>query len=148
MRKKFYLRTEPLPVPNAEHFTAAVTSLLGVDVDSVTARVRDAEVEARRELVRRLIDPVRAMAAKLAEAPKGDKDCPVFRDTLIGNVQDIVRLAPALNIAGDAQIDAFVAEIEGLTRYAPGTLRKDGAIRSEAAAKAAATLKRLSGYSL
>lgn len=148
MRKKFYLRTEPLPVPNAQHFTEAVTSLLGVDVESVDIRVRDAEQEARREVVRRLIAPVKAMAEKLSEAPKAGKDDIVFRDTLIGNVQDIVALAPKLNISGDPEIDAMVVEVEKLTRFSPAVLRDDKYTRNEAADLAAATLKRLSGYNL
>jgi len=148
MRKKVYLRTEPLPVPDAEHFSAMVGSLLGTDVESVNIRVRDSAIEAARELMRRLIEPVLAMAAKLAEAPKEGKDCPIFRDTLVSNIQDIAKLAPALNLTGDAQIDAFTKEVEALTRYAPDTLRSDQFTRAEAARKADEIAKRMSSYKL
>lgn len=148
MRKKFYLVTEPLPIPGAEQFTEAVTALLGVDVEGVNVRVRDAGHEAQRELMRRLIEPVKAMAVKLAEQPKEGKDTPVFRDTLIGNLKEIVELAPKLNLSDDPHIEKFVKELQGLTNYAPEVLRKDGATREEAARKARETLARLEGYKL
>jgi hypothetical protein len=103
-------------------------------------------VEAQKELMRRLIEPVRAMAVKLAEQPKEGKQCPVFRDTLIGNVMEIAAIAPKLNIAGDADIDAFVKEVEGLTRYTPDGLRKSGVDRSAAASAAADVAKRMEAY--
>jgi hypothetical protein len=144
--KKFYFRTEPVPVPDADHYEDGIKSLLGVDADSVNLRVSDAMVEAQKELMRRLIEPVRAMAVKLAEQPKEGKQCPVFRDTLIGNVMEIAAIAPKLNIAGDADIDAFVKEVEGLTRYTPDGLRKSGVDRSAAASAAADVTKRMEAY--
>lgn len=123
-----------------------MSSLLGVDADSVNVRVQDAMVEAQRELMKRMIEPVRAMAKKLSEQPKEGKDDIVFRDTLVGNVQDIAELVPKLNIAGDPELDKFAAEMAGLTRYAPDTLRKSKSTRAEAAGKAADVVKKLESY--
>lgn len=148
MRKRFYIRTEPLPVPNASHFEASVRAMLGTDADSVELRLADAEAEAKREVLRRMIEPLRAMAVKLAEAPAEGKQSPVFRDSLVGNLQDIVRLAPALNITGDPQIDAFVKDMDGLTRYSPDTLRKSAETRKEAQVKAEDLLRKLDGYKI
>lgn len=142
----FDFRTEVQPVPGAEHFTETVKSLLGVDTESVDVRVNDAMVEGQRELMRRLIAPVGAMAAKLAEQPKEGKRSPIFRDTLVENIKEIAKLAPMLNIGGDAQIDAFVKEMDGLARYAPDTLRESEATRAECQTKAEDLFKRLSGY--
>jgi hypothetical protein len=142
----FYFRTELLPVPDGSHFEGAMAQMVGIDAESVNCRVTSAAVEAQKELMRRMIDPVRAMAAKLSEAPKEGKEDIVFRDTLVGNIKEIVALAPKLNIAGDAQIDAFVKDMEGLTRYAPAVLREDKATREEAARKADEIAKRMSCY--
>jgi hypothetical protein len=142
----FYFKTEPLPVPDAGHFTGTMSSLLGVDAEGVNIRVADAMTEAQRELMRRMIEPVSAMAAKLAEAPKAGKEDICFRDSLIGNVQQIAEMVPKLNICGDAALDAFAAEMLALTRYTPSVLRDDKATRSEAAKLADALTKRLSGY--
>src|SRR6267142_1462705 len=119
----FYFATEPLPVA-------------------------DAMQEAQRELMRRLIDPVKAMAVKLAEQPKEGKASPVFRDTLIENIKTIAGLAPKLNIAGDPQIDVFVSEITKLTRFEPDTLRKSVQTREDVRREAEATLAKLTAYKL
>jgi len=148
MRKRFYLRTEPLPVPNASHFEDSIRQMLGQDAESVDLRIADAETEARREVIRRMIEPVRAMAEKLAEQPKEGKGCPVFRDSLIGNLREIAELAPKLNITGDAQIDAFVQEVDTISAVNPDTLRKSPETRKGAAEDAAALLKKLEGYRL
>jgi len=146
--ESFYFKTEPLPVPDAAHFEGTVKSLLGVDSEGVTMRVADAMQEAQRELMRRLIEPVKAMAVKLSEAPKEGKDSPTFRDSLVGNVKEIAKLAPKLNIAGDPAIDAFVKEIERLATLAPDHLRKSNVTRKAAATDAAAILQKLEGYKI
>ena len=148
MAKKVYLRYEPMPVPNSSHFASQVSMLLGTDAESVNIRVADAEREAKREVVRRMIEPVRAMAEKLAETPKCGRDDIVFRDSLIGNLRDIAALAPKLNIFGDPKIDEFAQMVGALGGYNAQGLREDKGGRAQAQAAAAATLQRLSGYSL
>src|SRR5580704_19381802 len=138
----FYFRTEPLPVPDAQHFEGTMSSLLGVDAEGVNVRVQDAMQEAQKELMRRMIEPVSAMAAKLAEQPKQGKEDICFRDSLVGNVQTIAELVPKLNIAGDPQLDAFAADMMKLTLYSPQGLRDDKATRAEAAKLASETMKR------
>lgn len=145
----FYFKTEPLPVPDAGHFERTMKSLLGVDAEGIDVRVQDAMEEAQKELMRRLIEPVRAMASKLAEPQKEGKDCPVFRDTLVGNIRQIVKLAPKLNIAGDPQIDAFVKEVKSsLALVEPAILRADVGARSAVARTADEIAKRMAAYSL
>lgn len=142
----FKFRTEPLPVPDAGHFEAAMTSLLGVDAEGVNIRVADAMQEAQKELMRRLIEPVSAMAKKLKEAPKEGKEDIIFRDTLVDNVKEIAVLAPKLNIAGDAQIDAFVAEMAAITKYSAESLRESKVTRNEVADRADAIAKKMAAY--
>jgi len=121
-------------------------SLLGVDTESVTIRVADAMQEAQKELMRRLIEPVRAMATRLSEQPKEGKSSPRFNDTLVGNLKEIAQLAPKLNIAGDPKIDEFVAEIGKLTAVEPQVLRDAPTTRQVVAQNAMAVLKKLEGY--
>lgn len=148
MRKRFYLKSEPLPVPDAEQFTESVSALLGTDVQSVNIRVRDATEEANRQLMARLIKPVQAMAAKLVEDPKGDAKDIRFKSSLVENIREIVDIAPKLNIGQDPMIDQFIAEMSKLTIHTPDELKQDKGIRSKVAAEAEATLKRLQGYKL
>jgi len=146
MRKRFYLRTEPLPVPNASHFEESIRLMLGQDAESVDLRLADAEAEARREVLRRLIEPVRAMATKLAEQPKDGKESPIFRDSLVENLKDIAALAPALNITGDKDIDAMAKQVGALAQVDAEALRKSDETRKCTAEDAQALLKKLEGY--
>lgn len=155
MAAKFYLTWEPLPVPDSQHFTAEVSALLGQDAKSVDLRIADAQTEAKRELLRRILEPVAAMAAKLVEEPKKDKKTGlpkediIFRDTLITNISDIVKMVPKMNLSGDPGVERLAADVEAnLTRYTAKTLREDKAIRKQVADSAADLVKRLSGYSL
>lgn len=142
MRRKFYLRSEPLPVPDAKHFTDTVASLLGTDLESVDLRVKDAQLEGQREVLKRLLTPVKHMAETLL------KEKPKIYETLIQNIADIVKLAPKLNLAGDPGLDALVAEVDKLTRYGTESLKGSAATRSEAQKAAAAVMAKLSGYKL
>ncbi len=151
MRSKFAFETLPLPVPSSDHFCDTVASLLGTDTAAVDSRIAEAEIEAKREVVRRLLEPVAAMAKKLAESPKQKEDGTfaediVFRDSLVENIADTCRIAPALNLGADPEIDKFIAEMEELTKYAPDVLRDAKNIRSEIQAKADQIAKRLSAY--
>lgn len=148
MAKKFYLRSEPLPVPDAEHFTESVTKLLGVDAQSVSVRVRDAGIEAQRELLRRMIEPVQAMATKLAEQPKGRHEAPIFRDSLVENVRAIAELAPKLNLSGDPAIDAFACDLERLVMIPAEVLRDAPFERTRVADAAKAMAEKMSAYKL
>jgi len=139
---KFYFRTEPLPIPDGAHFASTVASLLGTDTDSVNQRVAEASKEAQRELLRRMVEPVAHMAKKLSE------DSPRIFDTLISNIEDIARLAPALNLSGDPAIDSFVKDMKALTVVKADTLRESKPARTMHAQKAAEVLQRLSGYKL
>lgn len=153
MGSKFEFGAVPLPVPDGGHFADTVASLLGTDVQAVDQRVRDAAKEAERELLRRLLEPVVAMAQKLAEMPKTGKDGKaksdiVFRDSLVENLREIASLGPKLNISGDPEIDRFCAEIKALSAVKPDTLREDKAVRADIQKKADDLAKRLAGYNL
>lgn len=153
MRPKFHFEVQPLPVPNAAHFEKQVASLLGTDAETVNWRVRDAAIEAQRELLRRLLAPVQKMAQKLAEQPKvkangeAAEDI-IFRDTLVENVKEIAKLAPKLNLNGDPVIAGFCKDIEALAVHDADALRKDKALRATQQAKAKELADKLSGYTL
>lgn len=142
IRGKFYFKTEPIPVPDSTHFANTVADLLGTDTASVDARVADAAKEAQQELLRRMIDPVKNMVKVLSS------DKPRIFETLVGNVESICKLAPALNLAGDPAIDAFVVEMKKLTQFDADALREQPATRKAVAVKAEDIMKRLSGYNL
>jgi len=142
MREEFRFETQPLPVPDAAHFESTVSDLLGVDTQSVNQRVRDAQKEAQSELMKRLIEPVKRMVKVLSS------DKPRIFKTLIGDIQDIVKIAPALNLSDDPDIAAFVADLKTLSRFHTDYLRDNKEMRTEAQKEAETMLHRMSGYKL
>lgn len=158
MRKRIYLRADALPVPQAEQFTESIRGLLstmGVDPESVDLRVRDSQIEAQRELLARMKDPVLHMAAKLSGQTCHCRSCKGrasktanFKDSLVQNIQEVAALVPKMNLGGDPDLDAFAAEMNKLGSLDPEVLRVDDSAKSAAAEQAAAVLKRLEGYKL
>lgn len=143
MREKFHFGCTPIPVPDAAHFTGTVSSLLGVDLQAVNDRVEDATKEAVKELFRRMVEPVKHMVATLS------KDSPRIFDTLTGNVKEIAKLVPALNLADDPQLNQFAGEMTALvTKFDADKLREDEVARVDAKKGAQAILDKLSAYKL
>ena len=73
--------------------------------------------EATRQVMARILEKVEAITLRL-----GDDDA-VFRDTLIGNLKDILDMAPAMNIAADPALSALISECRVKLLTAPATLR-------------------------
>jgi len=112
----------------------------------VDLRIADAALEAQRDLLRRMIEPVRAIAAKLSEEPKEGRDTVIFRDTLVDNIKAIAKLAPALNLNGDAAIDAFTLEMKKLTAFPAEDLRRSSTVKEQVKSGAQALLAKMEGY--
>lgn len=116
VRRRFSLTCRYLPVP-----------ALG-EWDLWMAESANAATE---ELKGRLGEAIRKIAAKL-----GDPEA-IFRDSLIGNLAEILNLADDLNVADDASITALTKEARSLATLDPDTLREDANARSASAKKAA-----------
>lgn len=155
LRNRFAIEAHVMPVPGSNQYEDNIKALLGVDAQGIDNRVRDAEQDAQRELLKRMIDPIQHMASKLAGQCCHCSNCKGkasktqnFKDTLVSNVQEIAQLVPKMNLTGDPELNRFASEMEALTRYTPDALRDNKATRDEAASKAAELLKKLSGYGM
>lgn len=151
VKKQFRFRTDPLPVPQSKAFEDTIASLLGTDAQAVDNRVHQLARDSSALLLKRLLKPVAKMAEKLGEQPPLKKNGEqaediIFRDTLVENIQEIVRLASELNLTDDPVITGFIAECEKLTRYSPQVLRDDKATRAEAQKAADALAKKMADY--
>jgi hypothetical protein len=143
MGKKFYCECMPVPVPDSTHFESTMADLLGTSIEAVDQRVRDAKDEGQKELFGRILAPVKHMADTLA------KDNPKIFKTLIGNVKEICRLAPALNLGCDEKLNQLVTEIERTcTGFKDEDLKESPEVRKEAAAAARAAFDKLSQYGI
>jgi hypothetical protein len=165
IERKFYFefRARPLPVSNdfrasiaegeaariraeieAEHAHAARDML-----KEVYGRIRDVLV---REDGRGLVDKLSAFRPS---AGKGDKAEGIFRDSLIGNVAELVALLPAFNVVGDPELTAITDRLaalcprdmsEAAIAEAAEALRRDPARRADALAEARSIASAVSDY--
>ena len=65
-----------------------------------------------------------------------------FRNTLVTNITDIIKLVPD----GDPAIDALITRVKELVRHDPEVLRQSPSVRQATAAKANEILATMSGY--
>ena len=137
MRQQFTLTTEYLPIPTSSHFDAELKSLYGAALEAHNAgRIQEAVAETWGKI----LEPVQHMADTLASKDK------IFRDTLVTNIQDVVKLIPALNLTNDAQMRAAAKSIEEkLASLSADDLRNNKVIRREAAEAARQIAQRFSG---
>lgn len=139
LARKFYAEVRFLPVPDAGH---VIVDLQNAEVDRIKAdteaMIEQAVAEAQAAVWSRLYEPVAAMAAALVNPDKR------FHDTLVSNVKDIVKMAPAMNLNNDPNLTAMVAEVKRLTKTGAETLRTDPERRAVQAKMAADLVKKMS----
>jgi len=150
-RAAYTFRVAYRPLPKADDFRV---ELIGeAAADEIRAEI-EAETKAQvRESVRdcylRLYGAVEHMAEKLTAYDPTTKgtDRGTFRDSLVGNVRELVEILPHMaHAVGDAALDALCREAAALTAHTPETLRVDAPVRQTTAGAARAILAKMEGY--
>ena len=149
LRDRFGVRLTYLPVPSSDDFRVALAAEeIAVVRRNAEEALRDSVNDAVRTLLDRLREPVARMATRLRlfrHNAKGHVQHP-FRDTLVENVRQIVRIAPMLNLMDDPRIADICADIERhLTAHDPDQLRNSAGLRADVATQAEEILRRMQG---
>lgn len=137
-RAAFSVTLDILPVPQSGHLTVQNLEHLAAEDLEQMRRALEAHNEIRlaaavSNVWQRLLEPVQAMAEKLA-----DPDA-IFRDTLVENVRDICARADALNVTGDANLATAARRIQTeLAKLDAEHLRTDKVERKATAERAQA----------
>lgn len=140
--KKYDFRVQILPVPDADDFRVDLSE---DEINNLKSDMLD-EIEkntqmAVRDVWNRLYKVVEHMVERLSSVDS------VFRDSLVGNVQEACDLLPRLNFTNDPVLDDMVNEVKGsLAILSPEVLRSDSVKRYEAAAEARKILDKMSAY--
>jgi hypothetical protein len=121
--EKFGVKVVRLPIPNndfrvdlgEEEIAKLKTAMEAEITDRITYAMKDAWSRVKEVLV--------AMKDKLNE-----KDA-IFRNSLFGNVEDLVNVLPKLNVTDDPKINEICEDMKTLI-VDPDTVRKDQTIRS------------------
>lgn len=143
VRTKFGIQIRTYPIQDPNDFRV---KLSGKTADGLRRQMgqdlRDDMAEAMRTPILRLHEVVAKVQEKLSNGEA------VFRDSLIGNVQELVEILPALNVLGDPKVTEIIErankEICSVTDV--DALRKDEKYRKEVARSADQILKAMRGY--
>jgi hypothetical protein len=134
IRSLFKAEIRFAPVPDAEHIV----------LDASDAATREAEADLRQAIESemqvnlakgmervwsRVYDVVKHAHEKLSDPSA------MFRDSLVSNAQDLVKILPSLNIANDPNLTALGNQLsQTLARQLPDALREPGQVRASTAA--------------
>jgi len=139
---RFYFNTAILPIQSVEDFRVDIGADEAARIrDHINVELEERFTNATRDLWQRLYGTVSAMHERLSE-----KDA-TFRDSLIGNLRDLVGLLPNLNFTNDTKLEQLRQDIEAsLCNVEPVEIRKSEAVRSAQARKAKEFMDKMAGY--
>lgn len=142
LRRRFYVNLDIDAVTEAGDFRVQMEQ---DQLDQVRQSMERAMGERIGRAMRDVWDRVREVVEKFAEK-MADGEA-IFRDSLVGNITEIVDLLPGLNVLDDPDLKAIGDDIKArLGGYAPKDLRKNVAVRTQAAKDAAEIMERMSGF--
>jgi prophage DNA circulation protein len=142
LRAKFKFDIDLAPLATENDFRVDLSEDELVKIRQQYASSTDAKIsDAMKEVWDRLFAAVKTMVERLS-----DPDA-IFRQSLVGNLQDLVQVLPSLNISGDQRLTEMSEAVEVLLcGYDPKDLRKDKVQREEAAQNAKDILNTMAGY--
>ena len=149
LKERFGVKLTYLPVPSSKDFRVTLSDdEIAAVRRNTEAALRDTVNDAVRAMLDRLQEPVARMATRLRlfrRNTSGKVQHP-FRDSLVENVREIVKIAPTLNLMDDPRIAQLCADIErSLTAHDADKLRSSARLRESVADEADAILRRMQG---
>ncbi|MDR6954151.1 hypothetical protein J2X65_003519 [Ancylobacter sp. 3268] len=151
LRGRFAMQVKVLPVPTSDDFRVDMSEAQAAIIrKEIEQQVTDATTSAVRDIYDRVAEVTGRMVERLnAYRPavkEGDRAEGVFRDSLVGNIRDLIDVLPGLNITGDPQLAAMVEKLRPLAEHDAHVLRDNPRIRRDVAAEAQAILDSIGGF--
>lgn len=142
LKSKYSFKVQVTPIPSGNDFRVALnTSEIKAIQTDIEARVKEATQNAIRDLWSRLFEVVNKCVEKFS-----DPDA-IFRESLIGNMAELVELLPKLNITDNADLNKMCSTIRNkLCNLSTEELREDPKYREKAAEEAKNIMDIMSGY--
>lgn len=142
LKAKYAFGIQITPVPDAQDFRVDIAE---ADLDNIRQALKEqleqSSQEAMLELWNRLYVVVEHMVERLS------KDDNIFKNSMIGNIDELCQILPQLNVLDDPNLDRAVNEVKDkLASLSPDSLRTDPSLRSKAATEAQNILAKLKDY--
>lgn len=115
----------------------------------LAARLTRVAEEAKLDLYARMLEPMKRFVEKLS-VPIGQQGS-IFRDSLVGNINEMLTLLPKLNVDNDPQITKLIEDIRAVVQpyvFHPDILREQPESRQAARDKMAEIMRRFDGYNI
>lgn len=151
MKRHLYVQWHIEPISTANDFRYMVDPFV---VDRLENRLKEIEEQANTDLLLRAIEPMKRFVEKLS-VPIGDKKArnqgEVFRDSLVGNLNELVEDLPKLNMNNDPRVSQLISGIQKVIRpfvLNPDPLREQPELRKTARDQMAELMKKFDDYGL
>jgi hypothetical protein len=131
-RDKFKFELTSAPVPHRDDFRITLASEDMTEIqDALDQRVQDAELTARRDLYRRMADPVSKLVERLAQPDAR------FTAATLNVLRELCATLPDVNVLDDPEVEMLRATIEAqLCHLDPESITESRSDRSRALSKA------------
>lgn len=128
IRTKFEFSFDHMPLPDENDFRCELAESVKDDIKKLMRESTQAKMnESMQKLWKRVYDVIKTMHEKLSDE-KGK-----FKNSLLGNIEDLVGLLPDLNITNDPKLTTLTEHIQNeILRFDPDNLRKDELERKKA----------------
>lgn len=150
IRKLFSFEMVFSPIPDGSDFRAELSKTqlakLSKEIESTT---RDMLQNTMRDSFEQIAKVVGKMSVKLGEyqpAKNGGKVQGTFRDSLVTNIADIVKVLPSFNLTSDPAMAKAIADMKALADVSVDDLRNDAKVRKTTADKAAKIVRDVSQF--
>jgi hypothetical protein len=142
-----------MPIPSGNDFRVSLSKEMTDAIrQDIEAKAGAATKAAMQSLFDRVVKTVSHMAESLEEYAEVVEDGKVkkinpFRDSVVGNIEEMVSLLPALNVTGDPVLTKVTQDIKDkLLKNTPQELREDPNGRKAVAKDARQILQDMEGY--
>lgn len=142
------------PVPDSGSF-ALLSDMVDTEIVELSEALNEQHSKALETAMadcwERIHDLIVRLRDKMTEQDRPDKKgnlvSPIFRDSIIGNIKELVDILPGLNITKDPALEKARQDLEAdLARINPQELRESKESRQEVAKKTDTILNNLAGY--
>jgi hypothetical protein len=141
LRESFMLELEYGTVADADDIRANLTEDdREIIAEHITKKNNEKFAATQKHIITTLHEHIMKIHERLCESEN------IFRDTLIGNLEDLCDLIPKMNIAGDPALNQLAAEAKKkLCHFDAATLREVPSIREDVADEAEKILDNMKG---
>ena len=148
LERKFAFRTNYMPLPDAGDFRVDVGNDALREIKETYANFYATQYNtAMNDVWTRLHKALTSMSERLDYGSKEDKK--IFRDSLVGNVTDMIDLLRVCNVTGSPQMSEMANRLEeAMSCVTPDALREDDTFRAETKAAVDAAIKSLPSLDL